>query len=152
MTRIDEATARRLGVNVPRADHASEPERALLTLLRYEGIVEPRTEYPFHETRKWRFDFAWPIMRVACEVEGGTYPMKQPDGSIRPGRHSHPATFERDAEKYNEAAILGWTVLRVTPHMIEDGRAVATIKRALDAVADRFAMPRKLTRAGADDD
>lgn len=28
-------------------------------------------EYRFHPTRKWRFDFAIPHIKVAIEIEGG---------------------------------------------------------------------------------
>ncbi len=34
-------------------------------------------------------------------------------------------------EKYNEAALAGITVVRVTPAMIRDGRALEYVKRAL---------------------
>ena len=39
------------------------------------------------------------------------------------------AAFERDCEKYAEALCLGWSVLRVTPRMIEDGRLFAWLKK-----------------------
>ena len=35
------------------------------------------------------------------------------------------------AEKYAEAVIAGWRVIRVTTGMVEDGRAVSLIERAL---------------------
>ncbi|UCC53812.1 MAG: hypothetical protein JSV68_07520 [Anaerolineaceae bacterium] len=45
--------------------------------------------------------------------------------------HAHPERFEKDCEKYNEAALYGWTVIRVTPKMISDGRAIDWLERAL---------------------
>lgn len=85
-------------------------------------MPEPVREYRFHPKRKWRFDFAWPARLVAVEVEGGTF---------SGGRHSRGKGFEADCEKYAEAAILGWRVLRVTTAMVNDGRALALIERAM---------------------
>jgi len=79
-------------------------------------------EHRFHPKRKWRFDFAWPAQRVACEVEGGTW---------AGGRHTRGSGFEADCEKYNEAAVLGWLVVRVTNNMVADGRAVHYVQLAL---------------------
>jgi len=61
----------------------------------------------FHDTRKWRFDFAFPTQKVAVEIEGGVW---------APGRmgHSTGTGIQRDCEKYNEAVVLGWRVLRYT--------------------------------------
>lgn len=75
--------------------------------------------------RRWRFDLAWPGVKVACEIEGGIWAN---------GRHTRGSGFEGDCIKYSEAAILGWRVIRVTGGMIEDGRALALIRRALAAV------------------
>ena len=82
----------------------------------------PEREFGFHKTRRWRFDFAWPEKKLAVEVEGGTW---------AGGRHVRPAGFEQDCEKYGEAAILKWSVLRVTSKMVNDGRALQMIERAL---------------------
>ena len=56
------------------------------------------------------------------------------DGGIYSGgRHTRGAGYEKDAEKFNEAAILGFTVLHVTAGMIESAAAVDFIERALAA-------------------
>ena len=104
----------------------SNAERALATLIEWDALPRPVTEYQFHPTRKWRFDFAYPDAKVAIEVEGG---------SFSGGRHTRGAGFEEDCEKYNAAALRGWCVLRVTPRMIEDGRALSWIRRALQLEA-----------------
>ncbi len=88
------------------------------------GLPAPEREVMFAKPRRWRFDLAWPALMVACEVEGGTWVQ---------GRHTRPAGFENDAEKYSEAAIRGWLVVRVTSHMVADGRALALVERALAA-------------------
>lgn len=69
------------------------------------GLSEPVREYRFHPTRKWRFDVAFPDVLVCVEIEGMT-----PAG----GRHQRWGGFRNDVEKYREAALLGWTVLRYT--------------------------------------
>lgn len=74
------------------------------------------SEFKFHESRRWRFDYAWEPYKVALEVEGGIW---------TGGRHTHPSGFVRDMEKYNAAAVLGWRVLRCTPATL---RTTATIK------------------------
>lgn len=78
------------------------------------------TEFRFHSTRRWRFDYAWPDYKVACEVDGG--------GFVG-GRHSRGIGMEKDCEKVNEAAILGWRVLRVTPRHVRDGSALSWLER-----------------------
>ncbi len=100
----------------------SDAEVALAWTMKVVGLPEPDREYRFAAPRRWRFDFAWPGRMVAVEVEGGTW---------SDGRHSRGAGYEKDLEKYNEATLLGWRVLRVTTHMVEDGRALAVVERAL---------------------
>jgi very-short-patch-repair endonuclease len=85
-------------------------------------LPEPVREYRFHPVRRWRFDFAWPGCLVAAEVEGGQWVN---------GRHVRGGGFEGDAEKYNEAALLGWTVFRFTRQMVERGDALRYLGLAL---------------------
>jgi very-short-patch-repair endonuclease len=100
----------------------------LLDLIRLAKLPEPQQEYTFHAHRQWRFDFCWKQPLVACEIEGGIW-MKTETGYSK--GHAHPERFEKDCEKYNEAALYGWTVIRVTPKMISDGRAIDWLERAL---------------------
>lgn len=103
---------------------ASDLELALLKQIQFLRLPQPTTEYPFAKSigRQWRFDFAWPDQLVACEVDGGTWS----NGAHVRGRH-----FESDCEKVNEAACMGWLVLRFTGAMVEDGRAVNFLERVL---------------------
>ena len=84
-----------------------------MTVLEKIFMVELKTcgfkvvpEYRFHPTRRWRFDFAIPEEKVAVEVEGGVW---------TGGRHTDGSGFVKDMEKYNEATMRGWAVLRVQP-------------------------------------
>lgn len=97
-------------------------EEFLAARCRQMGL--PEREVRFWPGRQFRFDLAWPDRKVACEVEGGSYVG---------GRHIRPQGYENDCVKYSEAAILGWLVVRVTTHMVEDGRASELIERALAA-------------------
>ncbi len=65
---------------------------------------------------------------MALEVEGGAFTN---------GRHVRGTGFLRDMEKYREAAILGYVVIRCTPQEIEDGSAFALVKRALLALGEQ---------------
>lgn len=100
----------------------SQLEDTLLLHIVAAKLPRPEREYRFHPVRKWRTDFAWVPQRLIVEVEGGTF--------VR-GRHSRPVGIRKDAEKYNEMALLGWRLLRVTPDMIRDGSALEVIERAL---------------------
>lgn len=94
----------------------SEAEEAFARAWRGEPFVR---EYQFHGERGWRLDFAWPERLVALEVEGW-------------GRHQQREGYRKDCEKYSEAAILGWRVLRVVAwemHQVEQWISLA--ERAL---------------------
>ena len=88
------------------------------------GYLNCIPEFKFHPTRKWRSDYAFPIHRLLIEIEGGTWIS---------GRHNHPGSILKDFEKYNEAAIEGYQILRFTPQQVRNGEAVDTIKRWFDA-------------------
>lgn len=89
------------------------------------GLPAPQREHRFHPTRRWRFDLAWPEHRVAVEYEGGVATKAR-------GRHSRGWGFEADCEKYAEAALAGWLVLRCTFDHVRDRRALGWLRRALD--------------------
>lgn len=91
-------------------------------MLQAQGLPAAQREYRFCD-RMWRFDWAWPgVHKVALEVEGGVWSM---------GRHLRSTGFLKDMEKYNEAAILGWCVLRCTPQDIETGKVFELLRRVL---------------------
>jgi very-short-patch-repair endonuclease len=90
--------------------------------IQLSGLPPPAREYRFHPKRRWRFDFAWPIYKVAVEVDGGIY---------NRGRHVRGVGFERDAEKRNAAVLGGWRVLHFTPRHIRSGTAVRQIERLM---------------------
>ena len=82
-------------------------------------------EYKFHTTRRWRFDYANPDIRLAVEIEGGVWTR---------GRHTRGKGYISDLEKYNAATLAGWKVLRYTPsqtaEMMRDIKTLANPKNA----------------------
>lgn len=95
-------------------------------LWRAHGIPIPEQEYPFHDKRKWRFDYAWrPYLffrGVALEIQGGLFTH---------GRHTRGAALVSEYQKLNEAQLLGWVVLLVTPQQVKDGSVFELVRRAL---------------------
>lgn len=86
-------------------------EQALYQTIKDEGLPLPEKEFLFCVGRKWRFDFAYPNIKLAIEVEGGI-------NEFARGRHMRAEGFIKDCEKYNKAALLGWRLLRYTTHTI----------------------------------
>lgn len=74
------------------------------------GLPMPEREWYFLADRGFRFDFAWPSLRFAVEVQGMAHRIKE--------------RFESDIEKRALAQLNGWTVLEVSGKAIRDGRAL----------------------------
>lgn len=90
--------------------------------------LSPQAEYRFHPVRRWRFDYAFPELMLAVEVEGGAW---------TGGRHTRGKGFQNDLDKYDEAMRLGWTVYRCSPEMVKQGRAVQTVEILHKLMASR---------------
>jgi hypothetical protein len=104
----------------------SEPDPVFLALCAEAGLPAPECEHRFHPDRKWRFDFAWPEHRVALEVEGGVW--------VRGGgRHNRGSGYLRDMAKYNEAARLGWVVVRTIPSKLAKPATVRMVREVIEA-------------------
>ena len=74
-------------------------------LWRQLGGPELAREYRFHPARKWRADYCHTATKTIVELEGGIF---------SGGRHSRGGrSFLADIDKYNAAAMLGYTVLRL---------------------------------------
>jgi very-short-patch-repair endonuclease len=108
---------------------SSDLERRFEFYLKANRIAGYERELKFSSDRKWRFDYAWPHLGVAVELEGGTW---------IGGAHTRGPRFESDCQKYNRATIEGWSVLRFTTNMVRHGEAVITLKELL--VARQAAM------------
>ena len=85
--------------------------------------VEVIKEYMFHYTRKWRFDYAIPELKVAVEIDGGVWDY---------GRHNRPQGYMDDMEKLNNAISLGWYVLRFTTYDRMTNATLSLIKKTVE--------------------
>jgi len=81
----------------------------VLDILNGGSSIGWQKEFSFDITRKWRFDYANPIQKIAIEVEGGAWTN---------GRHTRGAGFIKDIEKYNAATRQGWRIFRYTPEQM----------------------------------
>jgi len=113
----------------------SKLEETLALHMKALKLPEAVRELRFHPTRRWRFDFAWQDLKLAVEVEGGAemHGRRNRKGKVMKSGHLTIKGFRGDCEKYNEASMLGWHVLRFSGAMIKDGTAIATIERAIKA-------------------
>lgn len=107
-----------------RGGHLSAGEDRFAFFALAAGLEPPVREYAFAKPRRWRFDFAWPEKRIALEVEGGTW---------IGGRHNRGSGYAKDCEKYAEAAIAGWAVIRATTEQVRNGTALQWVMRAIEA-------------------
>lgn len=83
------------------------------------GLPKPVREYKFHPTRRFRFDFCWPIIKFACEVDGNVY---------HRSRHTSGAGYSKDCEKFAFATIEGYRIIRVTTGQVNKGEAIMWLK------------------------
>ena len=96
--------------------------------LYWRGLSGPglMREFVFHPERKWRADFAHVESRTLIEIEGGIH-------IFGGGRHNRSAGFIADAEKYLEAFLAGWSVVRLTAPQI----TAPNIERIIRRVSER---------------
>jgi hypothetical protein len=88
------------------------------------GLREPDREVYFAIGRQWRFDLGWPEWMIAVEYEGGSW--------TGGNRHTAGAGYRADVDKYNEAAALGWCVIRATADMVREVTYLAPVLMALE--------------------
>lgn len=85
-------------------------------------------EHRFNPPRRWRFDFAledkFGVDKIGIEIDGGVWIQ---------GRHTRGSGQVKDNEKFNEAARLGWRILRFTPQQVLKGEAITFIRKVLES-------------------
>jgi len=106
--------------------HSSRLETRFALYWRGLGGPELQREFVFHPERKWRADFAHLESRTIIEIEGGIF-------VAGGGRHNRAAGFIADAEKYLEAFLGGWSVVRLTAAQI----SAPTVERLIAAIRAR---------------
>ena len=117
----------------------SRLEETFALLIKAEELPTPCTQYKFSRDivgnapgirarlkaaglKDWRFDFAWPDLMIAVEVDGGVWTR---------GRHVRGAGFVADMEKLNAAQKQGWAVYRFASNHLTSGYAIDMIKEVL---------------------
>jgi very-short-patch-repair endonuclease len=93
-------------------------------------------EFRFHPTRKWRFDYCHFDSKVAIEVDGGVFTQ---------GRHTRGKGFIGDMEKLNNAAMLGWSILRFQPSTL---LKMATFEMISNTIKFKYDQKRNVNRQG----
>lgn len=163
--RLTEAQYSAMTGKAPPPANAEKLSRSKLVAQKFADQIlghkmpEPERELRFAKAigRQWRFDFAWPAHRLAVEIEGlvvyrgwvAKLDGKEPQISggrvtnvvevqsemLVKGRHASIGGFEEDCEKYAEALILGWRVLRFSQNQVLKRVAIAMTVRAITAGA-----------------
>lgn len=85
------------------------------------GEYALESEFWFHPSRNWRFDFAFPTCKVAIEIDG-----RARGNPATSGRHQTVDGVRRDLEKHRAAVLRGWRVLRYPS--TDKGAAMAWVR------------------------
>lgn len=101
-------------------------EKQFMRLIQRHQLPNPVREYQFHPVRKWRFDFAWPQIKVAVEIDGGTFAT-----STMPNNHAIGKRYQQDCIKSNAAQLEGWAVLRADREMVNTDQFGELVKTML---------------------
>jgi very-short-patch-repair endonuclease len=91
-------------------------------------------ELKFHPTRRWRFDIAFPSLKVAVELDGFGF------------GHQSKGQRRKDNEKSNAAAELGWTLLRYTSAELVRSRIADTVEQVCRVLETKAAATRRKER------
>ena len=117
--------------NGSRKRRRSKLEDTFMALCEVNEWPTPEREVAFHEKgyiyqkrRMWRFDFAWPDLMLAVEIDGGLW-------SPRSG-HRSPAGLSSDRVKDAVAQLMGWTILHFTEVHWRDGDVEPLMEAAFD--------------------
>jgi hypothetical protein len=103
-----------------------------------DGIVL-ETEFVFHPSRKWRFDFAIAPFKIAIEIDG-----RARGNPEKAGRHQTVDGARKDLEKHRAAVLRGWRVLRYPAtdkgDALDWARETRELLRMCDAVLDQCSV------------
>jgi very-short-patch-repair endonuclease len=100
----------------------SVAEAELRKVLVEAGIDRPATQFVVRDGDRFvaRVDLAWPVQRVALELDGYRY-------------HADLRSFVSDRERGNRIVAMGWTLLRTTPTAVRrrPHMVIADVRTAL---------------------
>ena len=123
--RIPDAEFRNVVKKVAAGSKSSKLERRFELIWRALDGPKLECEYRFYPTRRWRADYAHIKSRTLIELEGGVWVG---------GRHNRASGFVADAEKYLEAALGGWRVVRLVGAQIN----LNTLGRIVTAIRNQW--------------
>jgi very-short-patch-repair endonuclease len=114
-----------------RSSRTSTPiEDEMLRQATADGTIPtPEREHRFHPDRNYRFDLAWPELKLGMEIDGGIW-------MPRSG-HTSGKGYTSDREKDAEALCLGWLVLRVTADQVKSGQALHWLAVIIELLKER---------------
>jgi hypothetical protein len=105
--------------DLPKLDSSKKPEKKpsqssvlenkFRLLWKTISNIELVEEHRFHDTRKWRLDFAHIESRVGIEIQGGIW---------NGGRHGRGYGIAQDNEKSNEAIFCAWVIIKLAGNQI----------------------------------
>lgn len=103
-----------------RAKRTEDFEETFEFQLKCEKAPPFERQYRFARSlgREYRWDFAWPELWLAVEIQGGIW--KRGGGA-----HSHPTDIIRNMQKQNTGAVLGWKLLQFSTDEVKSGSAIA---------------------------
>ena len=108
---------------------SSTLERAFDTRWRQLGGPDLYCQVPLE---RFHFDRADPIVKVAIELDGGTWANKE--GAA--GQHVRGVGYATMCRKNNAAILAGWVVFRITTDMLT-GAAVQHLQPIIDYISTR---------------
>jgi hypothetical protein len=113
----------------------SELEKEFARLCVRYKLPVPCREHAFalDMNRRWRFDFAWPEVKLAVELHGLVVVRAASGAQIVRGCHGTVPGMIRDMDKRNAAILLGWNVLTFCQNHFSGDAAIAMTQRALVA-------------------
>ncbi len=86
--------------------------------------VDEQFRFAVQLGRRFTADFAFVDYQLLVEIQGGIW---RPGG----GAHSRPQNLDRDIEKQQHAALLGFLILPFTPQQVKSGFAIEWTQRVL---------------------
>ena len=102
-------------------------EQMLLQQIEWSGLQIPEVEYQAVPPRRFKWDGAYPEIKLLYEIEGGIWA----GSNGKQSGHTSGVGLTRDYEKNNLAVINGWRVLYFTAEMIRNGEAVSLLEKEL---------------------
>ena len=86
------------------------------------------SEYKFNPDRRWAADRCHRFTKILLEIEGGNWSN---------GRHNRGKGFENDCEKYFDATMRGYTIIRLSSNMLTE-MVLNRVKSLIEATDQRL--------------